>query len=180
MIFQDTQTGSSAAVSHTASTTIEVNIQDIDNRPPWFQPCTEIEFVSSKACMSSGYEGTVNLNEQEVGIGEFLKANSNCPNKHQNFTHWKLYTKKSIFIGALWFSLKYWTVLELQHQMSISCFCTPQTGPLSLKPGPVMAIDGDKGRNEAISYTFLESEFKVLMSWNKEFMSLREQSTGFN
>ncbi|XDV53418.1 hypothetical protein PO909_021920 [Leuciscus waleckii] len=92
---QDTQIGSSAGVSHTASTTIEVNILDIDNRPPWFQPCTEVEFATSKACMNSGYEGTVNLNEQE-------------------------------------------------------------TGPLSLKPGPVTAIDGDKGRNEAISYTFLE------------------------
>ncbi|XP_077066230.1 cadherin-related family member 5 [Siphateles boraxobius] len=91
---QDTQIGSTAVVSHTASTTIEVNILDIDNRPPWFQPCTEIELVTSKVCMNSGYEGTVKLNEQE-------------------------------------------------------------TGPLSLKPGPVLAIDGDKGRNEAIRYSFL-------------------------
>ncbi|XP_039525519.1 cadherin-related family member 5 isoform X2 [Pimephales promelas] len=92
---QDTQIGSSAAVSHTASSTIEVNIADIDNRPPWFQPCTEIEFATSKVCMNSGYEGTVNLNEQAAG-------------------------------------------------------------PLSLKPGPVNAIDGDNGINEAIQYTFLE------------------------
>ncbi|KAK7121860.1 hypothetical protein R3I93_022830 [Phoxinus phoxinus] len=92
---QDTQIGSTAEVSHTASTTIEVNIVDIDNRPPWFQPCTEIEFATSKVCLNSGYEGTVKLNEQE-------------------------------------------------------------TGPLSLKPGPVVAIDGDKGRNDAIGYTFLE------------------------
>ncbi|XP_056128628.1 cadherin-related family member 5 isoform X1 [Rhinichthys klamathensis goyatoka] len=92
---QDTQIGSTAEVSHTASTTIEVNIVDIDNRPPWFQPCTEIDFATSKVCMNSGYEGTVNLNEQEAG-------------------------------------------------------------PLSLKPGPVVAIDGDKGKNEVIRYTFLE------------------------
>lgn len=90
MILQDTQIGSTAAVSHTASTTIEVNILDIDNRPPWFQPCTEIEIATSKVCMTSGYEGTVNLNEQEVGIGELLKANSNCPNKHHHFTHYKV------------------------------------------------------------------------------------------
>lgn len=76
MTFQDTPTGSTEIVSHTASTTVEVNIRDIDNRPPWFQPCTETEIVSSKVCMNSGYEGTVKLNEQEVGIGEFLKANS--------------------------------------------------------------------------------------------------------
>ncbi|ROI37053.1 Cadherin-related family member 5 [Anabarilius grahami] len=86
---QDTPTGSTGIVSHTASTTIEVNIVDIDNRPPWFQPCTETEIVLSKVCMNSGYEGTIKLNEQEVGIG------------------------------------------------------------------PVYAIDGDTGRNEAICYAFL-------------------------
>ncbi|XP_059402024.1 cadherin-related family member 5-like [Carassius carassius] len=91
---QDTPIGSKAEASHTASTTIIANIIDIDNRPPWIQPCTEAEFGTSKVCMSSGYEGTVNLNEQV-------------------------------------------------------------TGPLSLKPGPVMAIDGDLGRNEPIGYAFL-------------------------
>ncbi|XP_067235634.1 cadherin-related family member 5 isoform X1 [Chanodichthys erythropterus] len=91
---QDTATGSTGVVSHTTSTTIEVNIVDIDNRPPWFQPCTETEIVSSKVCINSGYEGTVKLNEQE-------------------------------------------------------------TGPLSLTPGPVYAIDGDKDRDEAICYAFL-------------------------
>ncbi|KTF92994.1 hypothetical protein cypCar_00018316 [Cyprinus carpio] len=91
---QDTPIGSTAEVSHTASTTIVANIIDIDNRPPWFQPCTQTEFGTSKVCISSGYEGTVNLNEQAPG-------------------------------------------------------------PLSLKPGPVMAIDGDLGRNEPIGYAFL-------------------------
>ncbi|XP_051548605.1 cadherin-related family member 5-like [Myxocyprinus asiaticus] len=90
---QDTQ--DSAPVSHTASATITVNIIDIDNRPPWFQPCTEMEVSTSKLCLNSGYEGTVNLTEQVVG-------------------------------------------------------------PLPLKPGPVNAIDGDKGRNEPIGYRFLE------------------------
>ncbi|XP_051545729.1 cadherin-related family member 5-like [Myxocyprinus asiaticus] len=80
--------------THTTSTIIVVNIIDIDNRPPWFQPCTEMEVGTSKVCLNSGYEGTVNLTEQA-------------------------------------------------------------TGPLPLKPGPVNAIDGDKGRNEAIGYTFL-------------------------
>ncbi|XP_051740926.1 cadherin-related family member 5 isoform X2 [Ctenopharyngodon idella] len=89
---QDTPTGSTGVVSHTTSTTVEVNIADIDNRPPWFQPCTETEIVTSKVCMNSGYEGTVNANV---------------------------------------------------------------IGPLSLTPGPVYAIDGDKGRDEAICYTFL-------------------------
>ncbi|XP_043083751.1 cadherin-related family member 5 isoform X1 [Puntigrus tetrazona] len=91
---QDTPIGSTAEVSHTASTTVVVSIIDIDNRPPWFQPCTETEFGTSKVCVSSGYEGNVPLNEQ-------------------------------------------------------------MTDPLSLKPGPLMAIDGDKGRNEPIGYAFL-------------------------
>ncbi|TRY97056.1 hypothetical protein DNTS_001462 [Danionella cerebrum] len=92
---QDTQIGSSAEVSYTASTTVIVNVIDIDNRPPWFQPCTEIGFGYSKQCMSAGYEGTVKLNELT-------------------------------------------------------------TGPLTLSPGPVFAIDGDSGRNEAVGYRFHE------------------------
>lgn len=89
MTFQDTPTGSTGVISHTASTTIEVNIIDIDNRPPQFQPCNS-DPNFAQVCIMPGYEGTVKLNEQEVGIGEFLKANSNCPNKHQHFTHYKV------------------------------------------------------------------------------------------
>ncbi|XP_051978635.1 cadherin-related family member 5-like [Xyrauchen texanus] len=62
---QDTQ--DSVGVSHTASATIIVNIIDIDNRPPWFLPCTEMEVSTSKLCLNTGYEGTVSLNEQAVG-----------------------------------------------------------------------------------------------------------------
>ncbi|XP_052453479.1 cadherin-related family member 5 isoform X1 [Carassius gibelio] len=91
---QDTLIGSEAEVSHTASTTIVVNIIDIDNRPPWFQPCTETEVGTSIICLMSGYNGKVNAKELVPG-------------------------------------------------------------PLTLEPGPLMAIDGDKGRNDPIHYTFL-------------------------
>ncbi|XP_050955077.1 cadherin-related family member 5 isoform X1 [Labeo rohita] len=91
---QDTPLASIAEASYTATTTVVVNIIDIDNRPPWFQPCTEHDFGTSKVCVNSGYEGTVNLNEAS-------------------------------------------------------------TDPLVLKPGPLYAIDGDKGRNEPIRYEFL-------------------------
>ncbi|XP_021454528.2 cadherin-related family member 5 isoform X2 [Oncorhynchus mykiss] len=88
---QDTPT--STPPSFTATATIHVIIMDIDNRPPWFQPCTETIVDMSKICLSSGYTGTVNLTEQEVGA-------------------------------------------------------------LPLLPGPVHAIDGDKGLNVPIMYTF--------------------------
>ncbi|XP_024240577.1 cadherin-related family member 5 isoform X2 [Oncorhynchus tshawytscha] len=88
---QDTPT--STPPSFTATATIHVNIMDIDNRPPWFQPCTETIVDMSKICLSSGYTGTVNLTEQVVGA-------------------------------------------------------------LPLLPGPVHAIDGDKGLNVAIMYRF--------------------------
>ncbi|XP_058624124.1 cadherin-related family member 5 [Onychostoma macrolepis] len=94
---QDTPTESTAGVSHTASTTIVVSIIDIDNRPPWFQPCTETELDTSTICLMSGYNGNVKLNVQAPG-------------------------------------------------------------PLSLEPGPLMAIDGDKGKNDPIGYTFLGGE----------------------
>ncbi|XP_035593665.1 cadherin-related family member 5 isoform X2 [Oncorhynchus keta] len=88
---QDTPT--STPPSFTATATIHVNIMDIDNRPPWFQPCTETILDMSKICLSSGYTGTVNLTEQVVGA-------------------------------------------------------------LPLLPGPVHAIDGDKGLNVPIMYRF--------------------------
>ncbi|XP_048014047.1 cadherin-related family member 5 isoform X2 [Megalobrama amblycephala] len=62
---QDTATGSTGIVSHTTSTTIEVNIKDIDNRPPWFQPCNS-DPNFAQVCIMPGYEGTVQLNEQET------------------------------------------------------------------------------------------------------------------
>ncbi|KTF81273.1 hypothetical protein cypCar_00045389 [Cyprinus carpio] len=77
--------------SFTASATIIVNIIDIDNRPPWFQPCTRVTIGNAKICLSLGYKVRVNLTEK-------------------------------------------------------------QDGALQLQPGPVFARDGDKSRNEEISY----------------------------
>ncbi|CAM4532069.1 unnamed protein product [Leuciscus chuanchicus] len=77
--------------SFTATATITVNIIDIDNRPPWFQPCTRVTIGNAKICLSLGYRGRVNLTEK-------------------------------------------------------------QEGALQLQPGPVYARDGDKSRNEEISY----------------------------
>ncbi|XP_008276230.1 cadherin-related family member 5 [Stegastes partitus] len=53
---------------HTATTTIIVTIVDVDNRPPWFQPCTEVEVDGNVICHSAGYTGSVTLNEQETGV----------------------------------------------------------------------------------------------------------------
>ncbi|KAF5906097.1 cadherin-related family member 5-like isoform X1, partial [Clarias magur] len=78
-----------------ATTTIIINIKDIDNRPPWFQPCTRITFGTAKICLSVGYKGRVNLTEK-------------------------------------------------------------QEGPLHLQPGPIYARDGDKSRNEVISYKIVK------------------------
>ncbi|KAK3561531.1 hypothetical protein QTP86_007498 [Hemibagrus guttatus] len=78
-------------ITYKATTTIIINIKDIDNRPPWFQPCTRINIGTAKICLSVGYKGRVNLTEK-------------------------------------------------------------QEGPLQLHPGPIYARDGDKSRNEEISY----------------------------
>ncbi|KAL0188002.1 hypothetical protein M9458_015101, partial [Cirrhinus mrigala] len=51
--------------SFTASATIIVNIKDIDNRPPWFQPCTRVTNGNAKLCLSLGYKGRVNLTEKQ-------------------------------------------------------------------------------------------------------------------
>ncbi|TTA54980.1 Cadherin-related family member 5 [Bagarius yarrelli] len=78
-------------ITHKATTTIIINIKDIDNRPPWFQPCTRVTIGTAKICLSVGYKGRVNLTEK-------------------------------------------------------------QEGPLQFHPGPIYARDGDKSRNEEISY----------------------------
>ncbi|KAJ8417094.1 hypothetical protein AAFF_G00283210 [Aldrovandia affinis] len=94
--------------SNSATATITINILDADNRPPWFQPCTESTVGTAKICLSSGYSGMVNLTEQEVGV-------------------------------------------------------------LPLEPGPVYAIDGDKGRMERIIY-------KILGGNEAEIFNLDENS----
>ncbi|XP_053498402.1 cadherin-related family member 5 [Ictalurus furcatus] len=67
LIAQDTALSSTVTPSHTATTTVVVTILDINNRPPWFQPCTESTVGTTKICVTSGYTGNVNLNEQAVG-----------------------------------------------------------------------------------------------------------------
>lgn len=52
--------------SFNASTTVEITILDVDNRPPWFQPCTKYESGANVICSSSGYTGRVTLNKKEV------------------------------------------------------------------------------------------------------------------
>ncbi|XP_054631801.1 cadherin-related family member 5 [Dunckerocampus dactyliophorus] len=91
--------------SFTATTTIRVNVLDVDNRPPWFQPCTKHVMAGATICQSGGYTSRVVLNEQEAE-------------------------------------------------------------PLTLKPGPLHAIDGDSGINEAIRYSFLSGNQDGLFEIN--------------
>lgn len=79
--------------SHVANATINIDIQQVDTRPPWFQPCTFIN-VDKKVCISSGYIGRVNISEKT-------------------------------------------------------------TDPLTLKPGPLYAIDPDYTLNEKIVYSIV-------------------------
>ncbi|XP_035379612.1 cadherin-related family member 5, partial [Electrophorus electricus] len=65
---QDTPLIVPESPSHTASATIKVTVVDINNRPPWFQPCTETNINSATVCLNFGYQGTVNLTEQATGV----------------------------------------------------------------------------------------------------------------
>lgn len=56
-----------AVQGNTATTTITVNVEDVDNRPPWFQPCQQLPDKTTKICLSSGYTGNVNLTEKVDG-----------------------------------------------------------------------------------------------------------------
>ncbi|XP_037398508.1 cadherin-related family member 5 isoform X2 [Pygocentrus nattereri] len=115
MLFvQDTPLSTSETPSHTASTSVKVSVLDINNRPPWFQPCTESAIGFTKVCLNSGYEGKVNLNEQV-------------------------------------------------------------TGALILDPGPVHAIDGDKGRNEEIGYRILAGNENEIFSIDQNTGSITMQ-----
>ncbi|XP_035250850.1 cadherin-related family member 5-like [Anguilla anguilla] len=95
LIAVDTRTPPPTGVaSFSATATVSISITDVDNRPPWFQPCAETTIGSSKICLGSGYRGRVNLTEKTEGV-------------------------------------------------------------LPLEPGPVFAIDGDRGRNEQIIYRIM-------------------------
>ncbi|XP_061749671.1 cadherin-related family member 5 isoform X2 [Nerophis ophidion] len=91
--------------SFTATTTIQVTVIDVDNRPPWFRPCTVHIIAGATICQSAGYTSRVVLNEMEAE-------------------------------------------------------------PLTLKPGPLYAIDGDTGINEAIRYSFLSGNEDGLFEIN--------------
>ncbi|KAE8296633.1 Cadherin-related family member 5 [Larimichthys crocea] len=65
---EDTLIAARTGPPYTATTTINVNIIDADNRPPWFQPCTQYEYAGGLVCQSSGYTGKVDLNEQVAGV----------------------------------------------------------------------------------------------------------------
>ncbi|XP_059210270.1 cadherin-related family member 5 [Centropristis striata] len=65
---QDTLEGSASNEPFfTAVATITVQVKDVDNRPPWFQPCLRTNLGIAKLCVSSGYRGKVNLTEKEDG-----------------------------------------------------------------------------------------------------------------
>ncbi|XP_036072995.1 cadherin-related family member 5 isoform X2 [Oryzias melastigma] len=65
---QDTFNGSASNEPFfTSVASITVQVKDVDNRPPWFQPCQRISFGAAKLCVSSGYRGRVNLTEKEEG-----------------------------------------------------------------------------------------------------------------
>ncbi|XP_033847706.2 cadherin-related family member 5 [Periophthalmus magnuspinnatus] len=65
---QDTFNGSASNKPFfTSVATLTLNIRDVDNRPPWFQPCVRTSLGPSKLCVSSGYKGRVNLTEKEEG-----------------------------------------------------------------------------------------------------------------
>ncbi|XP_038263842.1 cadherin-related family member 5 isoform X1 [Dermochelys coriacea] len=51
---------------NTATATINIDIQQADTKPPWFQPCTFLN-ADKKVCISSGYIGRVNISEKTTG-----------------------------------------------------------------------------------------------------------------
>ncbi|XP_006810858.1 cadherin-related family member 5-like, partial [Neolamprologus brichardi] len=63
---QDTFNGSASNKPFfTSVATITVRVKDVDNRPPWFHPCTRTNLGTAKLCVSSGYRGKVNLTEKQ-------------------------------------------------------------------------------------------------------------------
>ncbi|XP_040916832.1 cadherin-related family member 5 [Toxotes jaculatrix] len=65
---QDTFNGSASNKPFfTSVATIMVHVKDVDNRPPWFQPCLRTNLGIAKLCVSTGYRGKVNLTEKEEG-----------------------------------------------------------------------------------------------------------------
>ncbi|KAM4596365.1 cadherin-related family member 5 isoform 2-T2 [Fundulus diaphanus] len=64
---QDTFNGSASNEPFLTSVAmITVQVKDVDNRPPWFQPCLRTNIGIAKLCVSGGYRGKVNLTEKEA------------------------------------------------------------------------------------------------------------------
>ncbi|KAM6309013.1 cadherin-related family member 5 [Aegotheles albertisi] len=55
----------STDVTHTATATIEIFIEQADMKPPWFLPCTFIN-TDNSVCISSPYAGRVNMSEMST------------------------------------------------------------------------------------------------------------------
>ncbi|CAB1426121.1 unnamed protein product [Pleuronectes platessa] len=136
---QDTFNGSASNKPFfTSVATVTVHVKDVDNRPPWFQPCLRTNVGIAKLCVSSGYRGKVNLTEKEVRL---LKETAGPPETLplDPRTHHldKLFRLLQIVLG------------------DVSALVSLLEGPLVLEPGPVFARDGDKNRSEQISYRIL-------------------------
>lgn len=66
-VFQDIFNGSASNKPFfTSVASVTVHVKDVDNRPPWFQPCSRTNLGMAKLCVSGGYRGRVNLTEKEV------------------------------------------------------------------------------------------------------------------
>ncbi|XP_016890109.1 cadherin-related family member 5-like isoform X2 [Cynoglossus semilaevis] len=65
---QDTPPTDSGGVSFTATATIAITVVDVDNRPPWFQPCNKHQLGVALVCQGDGYIGRVTLNEKVPGV----------------------------------------------------------------------------------------------------------------
>ncbi|KAM9495885.1 uncharacterized protein cdhr5b [Clarias gariepinus] len=113
---QDTPLSSTESLSHNDTTTVIVIVLDINNRPPWFQPCKESTVGTVTLCITSGYTGNIKIHEQVAG-------------------------------------------------------------ELTLKPGPVHAIDGDKGRNEPIKYAIIEGNVDNTFIINENTGSITMQKS---
>ncbi|NXL62028.1 CDHR5 protein, partial [Chordeiles acutipennis] len=55
----------STDITHTATATINIFVEQADTKPPWFLPCTFINTENS-VCISSPYTGRVNISEMST------------------------------------------------------------------------------------------------------------------
>ncbi|XP_053742771.1 cadherin-related family member 5-like [Synchiropus splendidus] len=52
----------------TSTTTILITISDVDNRPPWFQPCDKLDLGGAIICQNDGYTGMLTMGEKVAGV----------------------------------------------------------------------------------------------------------------